>query len=76
MVDNINPDYYRKGIETTDYIAVSFNELPGRQYNQIRVATDYFEEKKFIDKCPFCGNKDKEQTNGIFPKKEVSINQL
>ena len=30
MSDNINPDYYRKGIETTDYIqSHSMNYLEG-----------------------------------------------
>tara|TARA_R110000823_G_scaffold122494_1_gene247940 strand:+ start:123 stop:341 length:219 start_codon:yes stop_codon:yes gene_type:complete len=39
MVDNINPDYYRKGIETTDYIqSHSMNYLEG---NIIKYITRY-----------------------------------
>ena len=39
MNDNINPDYYRKGIETTDYIqSHSMNYLEG---NIIKYVTRY-----------------------------------
>ena len=39
MVDNINPDYYRKGIETTDYIqSHSMNYMEG---NIIKYVTRY-----------------------------------
>tara|TARA_R110002167_G_scaffold191735_3_gene394120 strand:+ start:3181 stop:3387 length:207 start_codon:yes stop_codon:yes gene_type:complete len=39
MSDNINPDYYRKGIETTDYIqSHSMNYLEG---NIIKYVTRY-----------------------------------
>jgi hypothetical protein len=47
MVDNINPDYYRKGIETTDYIqSHSMNYLEG---NIIKYVTRYKDKGGVLD---------------------------
>ena len=47
MVDNINPDYYRKGIETTDYIqSHSMNYLEG---NIIKYITRYKDKGGVLD---------------------------
>ena len=54
-----------------------YKSLQGEKLMQIveclKCSNHYFEEKKFIDKCPFCGNKDKEQT--IYLSEEGSIYQ-
>ena len=47
MNDNINPDYYRKGIETTDYIqSHSMNYLEG---NIIKYVTRYKDKGGVLD---------------------------
>ena len=47
MSDNINPDYYRKGIETTDYIqSHSMNYLEG---NIIKYVTRYKDKGGVLD---------------------------
>ena len=47
MVENINPDYYRKGIETTDYIqSHSMNYLEG---NIIKYVTRYKDKGGVLD---------------------------
>ena len=47
MVDNINPEYYRKGIETTDYIqSHSMNYLEG---NIIKYVTRYKDKGGVLD---------------------------
>jgi hypothetical protein len=47
MSDSINPDYYRKGIETTDYIqSHSMNYLEG---NIIKYVTRYKDKGGVLD---------------------------
>jgi len=47
MNDSINPDYYRKGIETTDYIqSHSMNYLEG---NIIKYVTRYKDKGGVLD---------------------------